>query len=210
MNKKYYDEPCKYCDSTPVAKGMCNRHYQKWRRVGGDESKMLTHGNSVPIEDRIKEYSVSNGCWLWNKGLNHQGYGKIKYNGRTMGVHVVSYFLRHGEWPNTELDHVCHTLDESCSGGVVCQHRRCINPEHLEPVGNRENTRRRDLRIGLDQNSRIQKPILRKHLDVCGKGHEYTQENTRITPKGHRSCRQCAREYVRERRRGTIPSGRGG
>lgn len=159
------------------------------------------HFNAVPIETRLKDYTLNGDCWLWNKGLNKYGYGKVKYQGRTIGVHRVSYFVHTGKWPETGLDHVCHTIDPACKGGVECLHRRCINPEHLEPVESRENSRRRDVRVDLDQNARIPKLIRRKHLNVCGKSHEYTEENTRITPKGHRSCRTCAREYARERRK---------
>lgn len=33
----------------------------------------------------------------------------------------------------------------------------------------------------------------------CPQGHEYTEENTRINPKGSRECRACGRERSRKR-----------
>jgi hypothetical protein len=35
----------------------------------------------------------------------------------------------------------------------------------------------------------------------CPHGHEYTEENTYVTPKGGRKCRECHRIEVREAKR---------
>lgn len=101
-----------------------------------------------PIEQRMEENHniLDNGCWEWTLGISQYGYGKVKYQGRTRGAHVVSWYLATGSWPEEELDHLCHTLDPDCVGGVDCRHRRCINPAHLEEVSKVENTRRRDTR----------------------------------------------------------------
>ena len=32
----------------------------------------------------------------------------------------------------------------------------------------------------------------------CPHGHEYTEENTYIDPKGSRRCRECAKTTIRE------------
>lgn len=42
---------------------------------------------------------------------------------------------------------------------------------------------------------------------ACGRGHEFTPENTRIKANGHRACRECLRRNARERRkaRSTLP-----
>lgn len=193
---------CKFCEREVHCKEMCFKHYTKWRRVGKNEDLMFSHGNAIPIENRMLDFTIDeNGCHLWNKGLNHSGYGKVKYEGRTLGTHTVAFFLKYGRWPLSDLDHTCHTIDLECVGGVECSHRRCINPEHLEEVTGLENSRRRDIRIGLDQNARVVKESKRTLPSVCGNGHEYTPDNTRITPSGHRSCRQCAREYAREYRK---------
>jgi len=101
-----------------------------------------------PIEQRMEENHtvLDNGCWEWNLGISQYGYGKVKYQGRTRGAHVVSWYLATGEWPKEELDHLCHSFDPDCIAGVTCPHRRCINPAHLEEVSKVENIRRRDTR----------------------------------------------------------------
>ncbi len=61
-----------------------------------------------------------NSCWLW-KGKRSKNYGPFK----------ESYRIFKGEIPKgLYLDHLCHV-------------KSCVNPEHLEPVTNTENMRRK-------------------------------------------------------------------
>ncbi|HZQ33748.1 MAG TPA: HNH endonuclease [Mycobacterium sp.] len=74
----------------------------------------------------------------------------------------------------------------------LCYNPPCVNPAHLEPVTPAENTRRAYAR--------------KTH---CKHGHEYTPENTLITPLGRRRCRACHREHVARTRltpAGEIPA----
>jgi predicted transcriptional regulator len=43
----------------------------------------------------------------------------------------------------------------------------------------------------------------KSQLTHCVHGHEFTPENTRITPIGHRSCRACEKTRAAIRARGT-------
>lgn len=140
---------CKFCTKDATVREMCGTHYQRWRRTG-DPTKSQ-QGKRTDVKDitsRINEKFVilDNGCWEWTGGLNQYGYAKVKYDYVDRGGHTVSWYLANGRWPKEELDHLCHTLDPACVGGVDCRHRRCINPAHLEEVSKVENTRRRDLR----------------------------------------------------------------
>lgn len=118
-------------------------------------------------------------CWLWTASrapLN--GYGSFYFNGRPRPAHIAAYMMFVGPVPDgLELDHLCRV-------------RRCVNPQHLEPVTRRENVRRGFNPAAI--NAR------KKH---CRRGHEFTEENTRITPSGRRNCRACNREKNRARRR---------
>ena len=104
-------------------------------------------------------------CWLWKRALNYAGYGAVRWNRKVVGAHRVAYELLVGPIPHgLVLDHLCRV-------------RNCVNPEHLDPVTNRENQRRG------------KHGVLKTH---CVNGHEFTPENIYIQPKaGTRSCRVC-------------------
>lgn len=73
---------------------------------------------------------TTNGCWSWAAATDKHGYGQISINRSTQLAHRVSYGLFRGSIPEgLVLDH-------------LCRNPICVNPEHLEPVAARENTRR--------------------------------------------------------------------
>lgn len=130
------------------------------------------------------------GCWLWTGTPGRLGYATIKMggrDGRNVLVHRWSYERCVGPIPTgLDLDHKCHTESETCLGGKTCLHRLCVNPEHLEPVTERENSIRSLGPSGINHR--------KTH---CIRGHEFSEENTRIVRGGGRSCRACARMHLR-------------
>jgi hypothetical protein len=114
-------------------------------------------------------------CWNWTASKSSKGYGQFKINGKTIGAHVVSYFLLRGDYPKgLHLDH-------------LCRNRACVNPTHLEPVTCKTNIQRGE--TGKHQRDKTH----------CPKGHEYTAENTIFytnkSGKTSRYCRMCGRVY---------------
>lgn len=90
----------------------------------------------------LSRFERGEGCWLWKNPATF-GYGVIWINGRPIKAHRAVYELLVGKIPDGhELDHLCHTQDASCVGGVTCPHRACVRPEHLEPVLPGENFKR--------------------------------------------------------------------
>lgn len=125
----------------------------------------------------------STGCWLWTRRPTPGGYGQISVAGRMPMAHRVAYELLVGPIPEgLELDHVCHNQDPDCFADKQCIHRRCVNPDHLEPVTPRVNTLR-----GKTPAARA------KARTVCVNGHPLTSENVYLTPRGHRKCIACQR-----------------
>jgi hypothetical protein len=121
-------------------------------------------------------------CIPWTGPLTPRGYGRTTANGRRQQAHRLAYETKYGPIPpKMQLDHLCHTLDPSCGGGVGCPHRRCVNPEHLEIVTPRENVLRGRGQAAMN--------VLKTH---CPAGHAYTEANTRIS-NGKRYCRACDR-----------------
>lgn len=73
---------------------------------------------------------LGSSCWLWCKGTNRNGYGRIQKSGKTLMVHRLVWAAFFGEIPpKAVLDH-------------LCRNRRCCNPAHLELTTVRANTLR--------------------------------------------------------------------
>lgn len=127
------------------------------------------------------------GCWEWVGFIDPQGYGRMGYQGRrSVLAHVIAWELHLGPvLEGLQLDHLCHTLSD-CRGGKACPHRRCVNPEHLEPVTHTENS--------LRGRGFAAENAVKTH---CPRGHEYTPENTYIVNTRSRACRICARQRSR-------------
>lgn len=169
------------CDRPFLARGWCKKHYRAWQ-AHGDPLGSHFGSNEERFMQRVEKRS--NGCWLWLGPLTPNGYGRFWMNGKRWWVHRASYELFVGPIPDgLQIDHLCHTYDENCPAGA-CDHRRCVNPEHLEPVTIRENSIRGRGFCG--QQAR------QTH---CKRGHEFTDNNTHITARGERVCRECMRMH---------------
>lgn len=129
-----------------------------------------------PLEVRILENIEldDNGCWLWTKAKNPDGYGKISVGNKSRSAHRVVYETLRGEIPaGFQIDHLCRV-------------RHCVNPDHLEPVTPRENTLRGDTPAAHNAAKTF-----------CPHGHPYSEENTYRGTDGLRRCITCRTGWVK-------------
>ncbi|GAA2629859.1 hypothetical protein GCM10009863_51610 [Streptomyces axinellae] len=135
------------------------------------------------------------GCVRWTGYVSQLGYGAFSVNGQRVLAHRFVYELIVGPIPDGyHIDHLCHNRDESCEGGNECLHRRCVNPDHLEPVTVLENLRRSP-----------HTPYGKPPKTACIHGHALTDDNVYVFRSGVRKCKRCTEEQQKERYRKAHP-----
>lgn len=140
---------------------------------------------SLPMRMRQK-ISHEDGCWPWIGRINNSGYSEVWYEGASCKAHRVIYALLIGPIPSgLQLDH-------------LCRNRRCVNPEHLEPVTSRVNTLRG-----------VSIPAQNARKTHCVRGHLLVADNLYTTQS--RACRACfpVRRKANEERTRARPRGSG-
>ena len=106
-------------------------------------------------------------CQLWTGAKSGKGYG---YFGNLGYAHRFAYEMKNGKIPDgMVIDHLCRV-------------HSCVNPDHLEAVTNSENVRRGEAPRAARERA--------KKISKCPKGHEYSEENTRMR-NGKRHCKTC-------------------
>ena len=131
----------------------------------------MADSTSAPDALRVERFwsrvdiASPDACWLWNAYVTPRGYGQVgaPVAGERQ-AHRVAYALSVGPIPDgLTIDHLCRV-------------KLCCNPAHLESVTAAENHRR-----------------WAETLTTCPHGHAKTPENTYVTARGFRQCRECRR-----------------
>lgn len=122
------------------------------------------------MERKVYEIPEFTGpCVIWTGYVQKStGYGRYTINRAERGAHVVAWELINGRVPKgLVLDHLCRV-------------RTCINPNHLQPVTQKENVLRG---VGIT--------AVNVRKTTCPRGHPLSGENLSINCNGARCCKTC-------------------
>ncbi|RFB07641.1 HNH endonuclease [Bacillus sp. OE] len=101
------------CESDALARGVCNKHYLRYKKTGSFDKKPC--GNKVDFD--INE----NGCFICvSHATSSNGYFGLTKNRKRYSMHRFIYEEMFGEIPEGLV--VMHK----------CDNKKCINPEHME------------------------------------------------------------------------------
>lgn len=133
---------------------------------------MLKPRNTAANFDRHYQPEPNSGCWLWTLGSGKKSrYGKIKWKGKTLLAHRVSYAIHVGPIPDgLTIDH-------------TCKNTFCVNPAHMEVVTQGVNGTRSE-----------NVSTINRRKTACPEGHPYTVEGKQ------RVCCICINAKKRIRR----------
>lgn len=114
---------------TPLAR---RNQYTRGTRAGHPVCYLPGHHPNGQALSPVKYIIDPNsGCWVWQRCKSPEGYAKsIRVDGHAYAPHRFYYEQKYGPIPaGLALDH-------------LCKNRLCVNPDHLQPVTQTQNTRR--------------------------------------------------------------------
>lgn len=124
-HKAYGEDPCGPCIEAYREKA---REVERRRRREAGVPERPRFGS---VEERFWAKVDVGVCWLWTGSTNGNSYGRFSLDGRMVPAHRWAYEALVGPIPpGLQIDHLCRVP-------------LCVNPDHLEPVSQADNKRRR-------------------------------------------------------------------
>lgn len=165
--------PCSVCGQNgkegATGKGLYDHRRQLCKRCYVRAHEQGTLPPMPTLVDLFTLWRVidDHGCWLWQGAIGSHGYGRWNQD----YVHRLSY------------EHHIGPIQDGLVIDHLCRVHACFNPEHLEPVTNRENSLRGE-----------HPKVVRARMLVCQRGHAMTPDNVYNPPgRTERWCRECCR-----------------
>jgi hypothetical protein len=127
--------------------------------------------DDLPVENFLARISIDikTMCWNFAHINKYNKYGLFTYGAdKFFRAHRVSYKIFSGKLiQGMVIDH-------------ICKNRRCVNPDHLRQISNKENV----------LTNSESGPAKNKAKTHCKHGHELSGNNL-IIYRGLRNCRTC-------------------
>jgi len=176
------------CEKPAVSRGWCNTHYQRWYRHRDPEA--LRHGpTGGTVLERLSFWIDASGdCWEWTGYCEAGGYGITT-------IDRTHYVAHRAVWEN-----LVGSIPENLTLDHLCRNRSCVNPDHLEPVTQRENWLRGE------------NPFIKNARKThCKNGHLFNKVNTHHYVRdgsNRRRCRKCTAIRTAKTRSKSLPLGK--
>lgn len=110
------------CEAQSTARGLCKRHYFRWRKYGTTDGGSQNHGTLAERLWRRVERRGDDDCWEWQGNRLPSGYGVIGRGGRGNGsilTHRAAYEV------------ACEPIPDGMIVLHSCDNPPCCNPKHL-------------------------------------------------------------------------------
>lgn len=117
------------CQSNPIAKGLCAKHYTRFQRYGSTDVVRKPRGEAVKFITDVAVPFSRDHCLTW-PFTKTKGYGWVSWEGKSAYAHRVVCSIVHGApRPGQVARH-------SCGNG----HLACVNPKHLSWGSHQDNS----------------------------------------------------------------------
>lgn len=121
------------CEKPHHVHGFCTLHWERYRKYGSPEivKKVNTGSLSARFWKLVNKHGptqphMETRCWEWT-GAVCGGYGRLTFNYKVITAHRLSLYVHNGYWPKNALHR--------------CDHKICVNPDHLYDGTAKENAR---------------------------------------------------------------------
>jgi hypothetical protein len=142
---------------------------------------MQLTANQINRLNRSYTINSATGCWEWTSTIDNNHYGVFPASGKRYRAHRAMYM------------HLVGPIQTGLVIDHLCRNTICVNPDHLEPVTQKENVLRG-----------VGPAAVNAGKSHCPRGHALIDTNLikALARKGGRACRSCDTAARKARHKG--------